>query len=122
MYRLVDRIPTSFYFAQEIRSMSENLKDYGISDTRRYKVEAWFDEHPIPWEIDAHTFGVDAGQIDKVTVYFCDEWRKDFLIKILCKNARRAEYLSRLFYKTTSQMDIEQILIYKELFLLRRSF
>lgn len=107
---------------ESCKNMKHNLNDYGLQDINRQRIESWFDEHPIPWEIDCHWFSVDAKQIKEVKVYFCDTWRKDFMIKITCKNAHRAEYLSRLFYKTTSQMDIEQILIYKDLFLLRRSF
>lgn len=101
--------------------MTDNLRNYGLNDGKRERIEAWFDEHPIPYEIDAHFFTIDYSQIKDVKVFFCDGLEDDFLIKIRCYNAQRAEYLSKLLYKTTSQMGIEQILIFKELFLLRRS-
>jgi hypothetical protein len=101
--------------------MSENLENYGLQDSNRAKIGDWFDEHQVPFEIDAHQFsGETFLQIKSIKVYFAEHICDDFLIKITCENARRAEYLSRLLYKTTSQMCIEQVLIFKDLFLLRR--
>ncbi len=83
----------------------ERLLDY---------VEAWFDNHPEPWNIDMHLF--EFGD-DKVHIFFADMIYNTWLIKIRCSNARRAFFLSKLFYKTTCQMGITQILKNKELFL-----
>jgi hypothetical protein len=80
-------------------------------------IEDWFDHHPEPWNIDCHSFDVNYKNIKNVEVYFADQVFNTWLIKISCENARRAEFLSRLFYKTTCQMNITQILIGKKLFL-----
>ncbi len=81
-------------------------------------VHNWFDEHPEPYNIDCHWFEpIETEQIQSVHVYFADQIFNNFMIKITCKNARKAEWLSRLLYKTTCQMGITQILKYKELFL-----
>lgn len=77
-------------------------------------VEAWFDNHPEPENIDTHKF--DLGELE-VDIFFADQVFNNWMIKITCNNARRAFYYSQLFYKTTSQMDITQILIGKKLFL-----
>ncbi len=83
-------------------------------------VEAWFDNHPEPENIDCHTFGIDnecMSQGGKVHIYFADMIHNNFMIKIESHTARRALYLSKLFYKTTCQMGITQILKNKNLFL-----
>jgi len=77
-------------------------------------VEAWFDNHPEPYNIDCHQF--EFGR-SKVYVYFADLIFETWLIKMECHSAQRALYYSKLFYKTTSQMNITQILKNKTLFL-----
>lgn len=79
-------------------------------------IEAWFDHHPEPENIDCHNFD-GVWKDHKVEIYFADLVYNTWLIKITCNSARRAVFLSKLFYKTTSQMDITQILINKNLFL-----
>ena len=89
----------------------------------REKINEWFDRHPKPWEIDAHWFTMEIdGNYTEIHVYFCENVFDYFQIRIRCKTAKRAEYLNRLLYKTTSQMGIEQLLLNKELFLLRSFF
>lgn len=89
---------------------------------RREIVNEWFDSHPEPWNVDCHWFDLNCkGKIYQVYVYFADNVFDWYQIRIQCKRATAAEYLNRLFFKTTSQMGIEQILINKELFLLRKS-
>lgn len=80
-------------------------------------VEAWFDNHPEPWNIDCHAFDINSSSIENIEVYFADMVYNTWLIKINCNNMRRSLTLSKLLYKTTSQMDITQILIEKKLFL-----
>ncbi len=77
-------------------------------------VEAWFDNHPEPWNMDMHQFKL--GDLE-VEIFFADLVYNTWMIKITCENARRACYYSKLFYETTSQMDVTQILINKRLFL-----
>jgi hypothetical protein len=77
-------------------------------------VEAWFDNHPEPWNIDGKTYHFGDHEIE---VFFADQVFNCWMIKITCNNSRRATYLSQLFYKMTCQMDITQILIGKKLFL-----
>jgi len=77
-------------------------------------IESWFDHHPEPWNIDCHTFNLGDMEVE---VFFADQVFNTWMIKITCSNARRALHYSKLFYKTTCQMDITQILIGKKLFL-----
>jgi len=84
--------------------------------TQQNYIEAWFDNHPEPWNIDCHSFDEVFGEYN-VEVFFADQVFNTWMIKISCRNARRAVHLSKLFYKTTCQMDITQILIGKKLFL-----
>lgn len=77
-------------------------------------VEAWFDNHPSPEEIDMHQFNFGTTEVN---VYFADMIHNNFMIKISCNSANKAVNLSKLFYKTTCQMGIEQILINNKLFL-----
>lgn len=100
--------------------MKENLETYGLYDSNRMKVEEWFDEHAMPEEINCHWFTENFTQVKDIKVYFCEHQFDDFMIKITCANAQKALWLSKLLYKTTRQMGIEQVLMYKELFLLRR--
>lgn len=100
------------------QTMSENLKDYGISDTRRFKIESWFDEHPMPYDIDILTLKYSMMNIE---IFYCDGLEDDFMVKITCNNARLAVTLSKTLMLLTSSIGIEQILINKKLFLLRRS-
>jgi hypothetical protein len=102
--------------------MSENLKDYGISDTRRLKIEEWFDNHPYPWNIDCIEFNPRTGPIKSIKFYCAEEFQDDFLIKIVCDNATYAANLSKETIKLAEIFGLEKILINKSLFLLRRSF
>ena len=77
-------------------------------------IESWFDHHPEPGNIDMHQFELGDLQVE---IYFADLVYSTWMIKITCNTARRAFHYSKLFYKTTSQMDITQILINKNLFL-----
>ncbi len=85
-------------------------------DSKQGHIEAWFDNHPEPWNIDCHLFNFGSNEIE---VFFADCIFDIWMIKITCNNARKALMLSKLYYKTTSQMDITQILIGKKLFLLK---
>jgi hypothetical protein len=85
-------------------------------DSKQGYIEAWFDNHPEPGNIDCHLFNL--GELE-VEIFFADCIFDIWMIKITCTNARRALYYSKLFYKTTCQMDITQILIGKKLFLFK---
>lgn len=86
------------------------------SGSKQEYVEAWFDNHPEPWNIDCHEF--NSGNT-KIEVFFADQVFNTWMIKLSCQNARRALFFSKLFYKTTCQMDVTQILINKTLFLFK---
>lgn len=79
-------------------------------------VEAWFDHHPEPQNIDTHWF---TFQNMNIHVYFADQVFDTWCIKITHKSAFDALKLSKLLYKTTCQMDIQQVLINNKLFLLK---
>ncbi len=77
-------------------------------------VEAWFDNHPEPYNIDMHIFEFDDKIIE---VYFADQVFNTWMVKITCKTAISALILAKLLYKTTCQMDIQQVLKNNKLFL-----
>lgn len=94
-------------------SPAENSYKFEVKDSMLY-VESWFDNHPEPYNIDCHEFNFGN---HKVHIYFADMVYETWLIKITCENAHRATILSQMFYKTTCQMNIQQILKNKTLFL-----
>ena len=77
-------------------------------------VEAWFDNHPEPENIDMHQFEFEDLQIQ---IFFADMVYNTWMIKITCNNARRAAHYSQQFHETTRSMGITQILIGNKLFL-----
>ncbi len=87
-------------------------------DSKQAYIEAWFDNHPEPWNIDMHSFD-EIWKDHDVEVFFADQVYDCWMIKITTRNCRRATWLSKLLHKTTSQMDITQILIGKKLFLFK---
>lgn len=104
--------------------MSEDYEELKQHTTRlRDEVNNWFDKHPEPYNIDCHSFrGTKGSGIKKVNVYFADKIHDCYQVRIECNSAKTAEFLNRLYYKTTCQMGITQILINKELFFLRSFF
>jgi len=48
--------------------MKENLENYGLVDSNRSKVEAWFDEHAMPEEINCHWFTESFTQVKDIKV------------------------------------------------------
>ncbi len=83
-------------------------------NTEMNYVEAWFDNHPEPYNIDMHLFEIGDKIIE---VYFADQVFNTWMIKITCKTATAAVKLHKLLYKTTCQMDIHQYLKNRKLFL-----
>lgn len=77
-------------------------------------VEAWFDNHPEPHNIDMHLFEINENRIE---VFFADMIHDTWLVKITCKTATSAVTLSKVLYKTTCQMGIDLILKNNKLFL-----
>ncbi len=80
-------------------------------------VYAWFDHHPEPENIDCHSFSLSDHE--DIEIFFANLVFETWLVKLTCRTARRAVFLSNLFYKTTSQMDITQILVNNKLFLFK---
>ncbi len=90
-----------------------NLNKRFIKEGTNY-VEDWFDKHPEPYNIDCHLFEINGNEIK---VYFADMIHDTWLVKITCKTAASAVMLSKVLYKTTCQMGIDQVLKNRELFL-----
>ncbi len=90
-----------------------NLNERFMKMNMNY-VEAWFDNHPEPENIDMHIFTIDGRSIE---VFFADMIYNTWMVKITCESATEALFLSNVLYKTTCQMNIEQILNNKKLFL-----
>lgn len=103
--------------------MNENYEELKQHYTRlRDEVNEWFDKHPEPYNIDCHTFMTKINGIKEGSIYFAAGVTDCYQIRIQCNTAHRAEALNRLFYQTSRQLGVKQILINKELFFLRSFF
>lgn len=99
--------------------MSDNLEHFGFTDGRKYKIEEYFDKHPIPWDVEIYRF---KSKSYKVEIFCASEFKDDYLVKITCNNMRRSVTLSRELKSLSDAMGLERIVIGRKLFLLRRSF
>jgi hypothetical protein len=99
--------------------MNENLGNYGLRDGKRERIEDWFDKHPIPWDIIMYTYEFGSYKIE---IFTADSFRDDYLIKIICNNARRSISLSAELKPLCDSAGIERVIINRKLFLFRRSF
>jgi len=77
-------------------------------------VEAWFDYHPEPENIDF--VEIELNNV-KIVIYWADLVQDNFMIKIICNNARQATVLSQRLGPISSGLFLTQILIGKKLFL-----
>jgi len=77
-------------------------------------VEAWFDYHPEPENIELLQFETER---KKIIIYWADNVQDTIMIKIISKNARASEVLSRKLKPISHGLFLTQILIGKELFL-----
>jgi len=77
-------------------------------------VEAWFDYHPEPENIDFVEIELNG---TKIVIYWADLVQDNFMIKIICNNARQATVLSQRLGPISSGLFLTQILIGKKLFL-----
>lgn len=100
--------------------MKENLENYGFMDSNKQKVEEWFDEHPIPWDVEI--INILNSKLYKIVIYCAKDFKDDYLIKITCNNARLCYSLSKELNRLCDVLGLEKVLIGKKLFLLRRSF
>ncbi len=99
--------------------MDKNLHNFGFTDGNRQKIEDWFDKHPIPWDVEIFTFSFGSYKIE---IFTADSFKDDYLIKIICNNARRAITLSNEIQTLCESMGIDRVVKNNKLFLLRRSF
>ncbi len=100
--------------------MNENLENYGFSDNNKMKIEEWFDEHPIPWDVEV--IRILNNKLYNISIYCAKDFKDDYMIKIICNNAHLALNLSNELNRLAEVLGLEKILIGKKLFLLRRSF
>jgi len=77
-------------------------------------VEAWFDYHPEPENIEFLEFELNDR---KFVIYWADRVMDSFMIKIICKNARQATVLSQRLKPISHGLLLTQILVGKRLFL-----
>ncbi len=100
--------------------MKENLENYGLYDSNRAKVESYFDDHPTPWDIEE--IKILETNMYKIFIYAAENFKDDYMIKIICNNARLNLTLSKRLKFLCSVLGLERISIGRKLFLLRRSF
>lgn len=100
--------------------MDKTLRNYGYIDSNKQKIEDWFDKHPIPWDIEIYT--ILTTSFYEVVIYCAKDFKDDYLVKIICNNARRAVTLSAEIKSLCETLGLDRVIIHKKLFLLRRSF
>lgn len=100
--------------------MNDNLEHFGFNDSRRQKIEEFFDEHPIPFDIESFTI-LDT-KMYKIEVFCANDFKDDYLVKIICDNARLATTTASKLKPLSDSLGLERIIIGRKLFLLRRSF
>ncbi len=100
--------------------MKENLDNYGLYDSNRQKVESYFDDHPTPWDIEE--IQILESKMYKIVIYAAENFKDDYMIKIICNNARLNLTLSKRLKFLCNVLGLERISIGRKLFLLRRSF
>lgn len=77
-------------------------------------VEAWFDYHPEPENIELQELELNGR---KIIIYWANHVPDTFMIKIICRNARQSEVLSRRLEPISRGLYLTQILINNKLFL-----
>lgn len=77
-------------------------------------VEAWFDYHPEPENIEFLEFELNER---KISIYWANRVQDTFMIKIICKNATQATVLSRRLKPISHGLLLTQILVGNKLFL-----
>jgi hypothetical protein len=87
---------------------SNSLMDY---------VEAWFDYHPEPWNIELFEFPESYNDGVVINVYTAEQVLDTFMIKLTFPTAKKAVKASKYLYEVTRIMGITLILINRNLFL-----
>lgn len=102
-------------------SLNEKLDWF---DSKRAKIESFFDEHPNPENILMDTFELkfEHGKKANIEVFYDLELNDNFMVKITFHSSQKALHISKLINQTILGLGWEQILWNKKLFLLRKSF
>lgn len=95
-------------------SASRNFQNHFETIRLMDYVEAWFDYHPEPENIERLTFDLNDR---KVIVFWANRVQDTFMINIICKNARQATVLSRRLKPISHGLLLTQILINNKLFI-----
>jgi len=102
-------------------SLNEKLDWF---DSKRAKIEAFFDEHPNPENIifDTYEIKFEYGKPAKIEIFYDLAVNDNFMVKITFHSSQKALFISELINPTILGLGWEQILWNKKLFLLRSSF
>ena len=87
---------------------SNRLMDY---------VEAWFDYHPEPWNIEMFIKEFGAGDSAVITVFAADQVFDTFMIKLTYPTAKKAVEASGYLEDVSKIMGLTKILVNRNLFL-----
>jgi hypothetical protein len=85
-----------------------------FSNTAMNYIEAWFDYHPEPFNIEPYEFLFDEYLI---TIFAAEMIHDNFMIKIECPTASSALEMENKFSRITKIMNITLIRINRNLFL-----
>lgn len=89
-------------------SFSNSLMNY---------VEAWFDNHPEPENLELFTFPETPGDNPIITIFAADQVLDTFMIKLTFATATKAIRASDFLSELTTIMGLTHILINRNLFL-----
>ena len=81
-------------------------------------VEAWFDYHPEPWNIELFEFPESvSGKCPVITVFAADQVLDTFMIKLTYPTAKKAVQAFHYLEDLTTIMGLQHTLINRNLFL-----
>ena len=80
-------------------------------------VEAWFDEHPEPENLELFEFPEVPGSNPLITIFAADQILDTFMIKLTFATATKAYRASEFLSELTTIMGLTHILINRNLFL-----
>ena len=80
-------------------------------------VEAWFDNHPEPENLELFEFPEHPGNNPLITIFAADQVLDTFMIKLTFATATKAVQASEFLSELTTIMGLTHILINRNLFL-----
>lgn len=90
----------------------------GFRNNLKAYVEAWFDNHPEPENLELFEFPeLLPSNACAMTVFTADQVHDNYMIKLTFHTAKKAAYVSQQIYEVVRVMNLTSILINRNLFL-----